>query len=1233
MTAKEHKNYLDRITLDRHAVIEASAGTGKTYTIEQLFVKLMCEKGVDFDRILVLTFTEKATGELRERIRSNIAKELKASEADPKAAEKLRFAYDNFDDAAIFTIHGFCSRILRQHAFENGELFRVSLEDDAPLYERMLAEIMRKGWQKLFGPALPALLELSGFPRLKSGHSAWEDDVIKIARSCRPEHGDSIHPSPLVNLREEILKRVEHAQKLLGAAAKLVGDIDTGDLEKSDLYVEYSKLCTRKDYLYSRLREMILPLLKIIAGYQAEGRIDITACLGLIRYVNKKKNGFNVLLANCDKGSVKAMSSLEALVKQLEGLHALLSDELINRQLDVVTIIELRRAVERHKREKAFICYEDMLLALDRALSAPAGRAGLLLDALRSRYSYGLIDEFQDTDPVQWSIFRKIFLDEPSGDATGRRLFLIGDPKQAIYAFRGADVYTYLDATLDVGKRADAAVYPLATNWRSIPPLIDAFNALFTKGKWFTCDDIKYLEVKDPDEGADKAEKRNVRVYEDRTGRSALSIVDLGVFDAPGDSRRAMADFIASEIKLLTDGSDGPALVFGTRGERRILRESDIAVLVKDRSEAKFIESSLDRFHIPHSFYKKQGLYQSEEADHLAYLLGAVNDPTDSQRFKKALLTPFFRIEPQELTQYEDLASSHPLKQRFEDWYDLAGRRKWPRLFQSVIDDTGVSYREITDPDGERRITNYRHILENLEREASQYNLDFNGIIERLNAYRLQTETGGEDFDLHRLETEKPKVQILTIHAAKGLEYPVVFIGGGFTSRKPTESYYKYHDSGRRIVYNLAKDASAELSYKNELRHEEERLFYVALTRAKVKLYVPKFQLISDRNKHHAGPLLHIVSSAISEAFGGHKDDMSVGTIRFNEKGGEARKKGTGAPEPFIDKPEKALPLKGQGARPELPSPLFPDASFSFKERKLEIDSFTSLKERAEAPLVTMESAYEEPGNGLASGKDDDDASKAPVLESIPAAAPKEKMLPPSKDTGSMLHEIFEAIDFIKAGMMPSSEALLGDPDIKKLIDIKLARYGLIGGHVYKKKEADDDFYRKETARIIWQTLITPFAPGGFSLAGIGKDEKRHELEFYYPLPMAQELKIPGVKASREGFLMGYIDLVFRHDGRYYILDWKSNRLEEGYGADAVKKSMDEAGYHLQYKLYTIAVLRWLKAHIKDFDYEKHFGGVYYVYLRGRDGKDAGKGLFFHRPEGEDEVKGYERMLFEMVNQ
>jgi exodeoxyribonuclease V beta subunit len=523
-------------------------------------------------------------------------------------------------------------------------------------------------------------------------------------------------------------------------------------------------------------------------------------------------------------------------------------------------------------------------------------------------------------------------------------------------------------------------------------------------------------------------------------------------------------------------------------------------------------------------------------------------------------------------------------------------------------------------------MTNYRHILEKASEEASRLNLDFHGVLERLNRYRDRTQVPGEDFDLHRLETEKPKVQILTIHTAKGIEYPVVFVCGGFTSYAGDDSYLKYHDNTHRTVYDLVRQEAGLAQCESERQFEEERLFYVALTRAKYKLYVPKFSM--KKHEYRAGPLAYLVSEAIGKTFKARAATQAVGIISVSGRGEE----GEGSdelPEPFIDKAQAAKPKKEEEKIKRLPAPLFPDTSFSFAGRRLEIDSFSALVRHAPPaskpgkPLAIKPAPYEEPGEAKAAGKDDDEApasaeAEEPVAAVSPAAA---KTLPPSKETGSMLHEIFEEIDFAKAKGMRSADDMLADREAAALIDRKLSRYSL-----------GTEVYRDETAKIVWNTLHTPLPEADFTLASIAAGDKIHELEFFYPLPEAGALKVPEVKRSPEGFLMGFIDLVFRHKETYYILDWKSNYLDDGYSPESVQKSMDEADYHLQYKLYTIAVVRWLKHHIKDFDYDKNFGGIYYIYLRGRNGADPDEGAFFYCPNNEAEIKDYERMLCKMVS-
>lgn len=1057
------------IGLDRHAVIEASAGTGKTYTIENIVLRLILAK-VKLEKILVVTFTEKATGELKKRIRDKIAGLLSDKGISREEKLVLKDSLETFDSAHIFTIHGFCYRILQQYAFENSEPFSWTIQDDMPIYEKMLKDQMRRDWKVWFGADLPSILRLSAFA---GKEDAWMGETIRLARAYHPGSADRIIPEPPKDPAKE--------------------------------------------------------------------------------------------------------SSMPHLLR-------------------ASAVVKLKKDVAGYKREHNLASFDDMLNFVGRSLDA----SGTLVEELRRRYSYCLVDEFQDTDKVQWNIFRRIFL-----EGRDSRLFVIGDPKQAIYSFRNADVYAYIDAKREMIEEHNAAFYALHKNWRSVPALINGFNRLFGEGVWFPDPDIEYRKVRAP-----SAAERKTRLYADRTGRAAITAVDLSGAANGAVAHRCMAKFIADEIARLLAGR-GNALIIGDRKESAPLSASDICVLVKAREKARLVEKFLKERNIPYSFYKKRGLYQSEEAAHIRYLLGAIVDPSDGRAFKKALLTPFFGIAPQEVEAHAVLPPSAPLKELFQKWFGWAIARKWPELFRSIMEDTGVYYREHAE---ERRLANYRHILENLETEAISGNLDIVDLVATLDRYLKAEDFDDETFDMHRLETEKPKVRIMTIHAAKGLEYPVVFIADGFGELPAKRrAFWKYHDAGHRIVYDLVRSDANEAAFKEEIVRENRELYYVALTRAKYKLYVPYFPGTS-RSK---GPLFYIVHGSLDKARKSHQD--ADGALGFVDPDG--RSKESSSPKIEVDSGMSAAAGtdKGKPRSYKIPDGLFPDASFSFEDRKIEITSYSGLRERIESPHTRKRS----PGTSwityygdedVRAKEDDDEKEKAHPLD-IEKGRPA---LPSSNLTGSMLHEILEEIDFTQVGNAPTPAALLKDAAVASLIERKLAFYGLVkapGGAAPDNKR----LLEEETASIVWNTINTAMKPGPYRLARLGKGEKLHELEFYYPLP-------------GDDFLMGYIDLLFRFKDKYFILDWKSNYLENGYSAQSIQESMDSSGYDLQYKVYTIAVHRRLKACVKDYDYRKNFGGIYYIYLRGMDVSNPDEGYFFRCPKDEREIRAYEDEIFKLVN-
>ena len=497
--------------------------------------------------------------------------------------------------------------------------------------------------------------------------------------------------------------------------------------------------------------------------------------------------------------NLTACPNLEAIAEGLEQIAGVLVQLAYFLPIDAIEQLQVDTA--RNKRQNGWISYDDMLSLVADAASGEHGAP--LRRSLRAKYKIAFVDEFQDTDPVQWRIFKQLFLDGAASPADNL-LYLIGDPKQAIYSFRGADVFAYLEARNemeDLARMGRAALYNLTTNWRSKPELVTVFNRLFGGEPWFPPQDqagvfqIGYQDAASPEE-----RDLPLRSVADSSQRPVLNIVDLSPFGATGRAKAALSRFIAREVRFLID--HGGILLGDRNGESRPLDYGDVCILVRGKLDAALVESRLTAQGIPCSFYRKPGLFLSAEALYLCLVCHAVHDPDNLSAMKKALLTPFFDYRTRDLARYETLPMSHPVKQLFLQWQALADRRRWGRLFQSFLEDSGLLFRQSNSRLWDRSHTNYRQIFEHLEAVAYSNNLDFRGLCALLDRYRKQTAGVGEEADIHQIETDARKVQIMTMHVSKGLQFPVVFIAGGLT-QPSNDAYHLYHEfdpaaSGKR---------------------------------------------------------------------------------------------------------------------------------------------------------------------------------------------------------------------------------------------------------------------------------------------------------------------------------------------------------------------------------------------------------------------------------------------------
>jgi len=1168
------------IDLARHAVIEASAGTGKTYTIEQLVVRILCappEQRVPVDRILVVTFTEKAAGEMRERIRARIEKALGSEESEPSVVPVLRAALEGFDGAAISTIHGFCQRVLQQYAFENRQPFALEACSDGPLYDRLLREIQRSAWPRELGDDLPAALELAGFPAADAtGASLWERRVLDVAARYQPSD-DALLPEPGRGAGPaELAAAVREAVAALVREAGIDADL-RGFLDRYRTVVKANSAA-------AIMRDLLEPFAALVPACSTPGsdRNLVAAALSIAprpgEQASRARYGGQWLVEAARKGWERVCPELPAIAHAVDRVRGA-SPYALRQQLAANTVARLKTDLDAYKREHGLLSFQDMLTWVDEALADPA--RPYLLAALRERYRYAIVDEFQDTDSVQWRIFSRVFVGDPS---TAGRLVVVGDPKQAIYGFRGADVHAYIAARDHLMRNAGADGISLPVNRRSRPELVEALNTLFEGSEWFPADEgIAYPPVRTPGEN-----ELRCQVARDDTGRAALTIVDLEGIGKARQARAAYAEFVADEIEGLLD--DQP-LVMLEVGAEVPLAAGHICVLTCTFREADVYVSVFSRRGIPHSVYKRQGLWQSEEATHLAHLLRALARPGDRGAFRKALLTRFFGVPVEQLRAADELPDDSPVLALVRRWAEWSDRRDWARLFQSLSEETGLLLREIGEPDGERRVTNWKHITQTLEQLAYGEGLDLLGVLQVLDERRAKLSQGDEE-NRFRIETERPKVQIMTMHAAKGLEFPVVFVGGGFTKGRVND-WCKFHD-GERRAYDLTGDPEHRAQADLEEESENRRLLYVAMTRAAHKLYVPRYE-----TRFCPGPVATILFEALDTALPESSPpfwerirllgdglqpiaEMPNGQLRDNglqPAGSGARGTDRNEGKPIVRQKASALPT-----------------DLDFRARRLRLHSFTSLYHGAAADV---EAAPEREG------------FEPPSVEELSMA----RALPPGIATGTLVHGALQAADYAAALSFSSPDAMASDAVFRKLAD------GLVAEHL--PMVADVGATRQALATLVWAALRTPLGELGGPLGGIPDRDRLAELEFHCPLAGDVPTDLPDVTAVagvRGPLLHGFVDLIARVGQRHFIVDWKTNLLP-AYDPAALLSDMCRNRYVEQYELYSLALARWLARQLgQRFDPAKHLGGACYLYVRGLNGRDDSSGVFYAPPPSADEL-------------
>lgn len=1112
-----------------HAVVEASAGTGKTFTLEHLVMDLILS-GAPFESLLVVTFTEKAAGELKTRLRRKLGRLLAAADAgspggslpeawplDEAARDRLSRALLGFDRASVSTIHAFCQRVLTENAFAHHRPFRQRLVDERSTFERAFRTVLRTELAREAEPRewLERWLE----------HRSL-DALVELVFTCRSRGG-----------RFRPMLDVGRAKSALHS------------LSQAPTHPRAVRAMMVRGGLRGRVLADVLGQVSRLAELGAEAHGDLPRFL---QGLDTLTPSFSLSeLAATLEGAADRQPSLQHLASAV-GELALASPSFDSAVVQVI-LPRVARQAQAEKAARGELDFSDMLTLMEDSLYDEGSEP--LVATLRSRYPVALIDEFQDTDRSQWRIFRRLFLDE---GATGR-LFVIGDPKQAIYGFRGAEVRTYLRARAEI-EAAGGLRVRLAENYRSSPRLIQALEALFDPGapEPFFPGPISFEPV---------TAGRDVPSAIRRQGQwlppALLMTPELGE-GRPTVARIELlvADRIAREVRSLL--SSASELVIGD--EARRLRPQEIFVLTRSVREARRVAEALSREGVPVALLAPEDVLRSHEARDVLALLGAMAQPHVESLRLRAWSTPFFEVPTSALAGLRDLDPGDPRMARLLAWKALADRRDYVRLFRAILEESQIVERQAFLDDS-RKLTNYLHVFELMESEASRGHPPLDELQLRLNLYvegRARPET---EETMERLPSDRPAVQVMTMHKAKGLEAEVVFLFGG-AREVPSDIHHVPTAEG--MALHLGSEAPPEA--RAETDAEIRRLLYVALTRARTQLYVPCFDGL---DVERLGGLQAVLEPHLARA---RDTGQGWGVAREPPSEGDEPE---GAPIPG--------PVTALLAPPRPPSP--PREGFDPRARPL-VTSYSRLKAeqgghatpRRLDPEVAVDRRDERPT--VAEGEDSDEAL-------LPAGAP----------AGRALHEVLEIMDLRVAAETPLATWSI-QPEVKTAIERALARHRLDPGTAFAP-----------AAELLHRAVTTPLHLGDRSLAGglAAADEVVREMEFLFPLPPRPE----------DGFVKGFIDVVFMHEGKVWVADWKSDALPD-YGPEALDDYV-RSQYLLQAEIYAIAVARTLGLST-EAEHEARFGGVLYVFLRGLSAQDPRCGQWHQRPTWKELIEASARL-------
>jgi len=1198
------------------SLIEASAGTGKTYTLAMLYLRLVLNHGGKAafgepmlpHNILVVTFTKAATRELRDRIRQRLVeaaaylralakpevaaamevddllRDLCTSYEDEAqqagAAKRLEMAAEAMDEAAISTIHAWCYRVLSEFALHYGGGFEQSLlESETELLKETSEDFWRLCVMGMERDSLAYMMQ-----RFSDPETLLEKVKNLLAHSANLPEVNADLDTHIA--QQEAQKQALVAQVKADMAAS-VDDLEAYFLEAEEAGLYKGLTAGHKATAFTKIKDFI-------------DSQDIKLWDGKSKSLPR--------LAMQDLSIWKDQTQAQTDLPSAKHLSKALSiaDELPSPDAYILTFAchWISQRLNSKKQQQCLLSNDDLLLRLQQALRGKGGEQ--LAEAIRQRFPMAMVDEFQDTDPVQYDIFNRVYaIREGCSDAG---FIMIGDPKQAIYAFRGGDIYTYLQAR----EHTAGHHYTLQYNFRSDEGLIKSVNGLFTHGDAHALgafrfrqngqDPLPFLTVEAGRKGKHKLVIQGQEQSSQIAWLAERTEKDEKAGKAMSDTLyvQQMSNATANEIARLLNLSAQDQAHIANGDEQQVLEPKHMAILVANQKEASAVREALSQRQIASVYLSdSSSVYTTSIAQDVLLLLRAVADPDDDRLLSMALPTLLVGLDvaTMDTLRRDELAWEKQL-QRFHTYHQIWQNKGVLALLYQVIFDSNAAARIFAVSGGERLLTDLLHLAELLQQAA--VHLDGEHSLVRHFENLLDNPDKQDDNQQQRLESDSNLVQVVTIHKSKGLEYPVVFLPFLNKTRiaKPTDMPLIHHDKQHKKQVSLAADKSILALVEQERQTEEIRKLYVALTRASCCQYLGLGE-VKNAEKSGIGCLLMLPETP------GQLADYLQGL------GGSLQLQALPSDERWQHKRQQTDTWQGARQAPAVQVLNWYTASYSalsFSSTK-PLDS-VQVQETDNAPDTAQDAVLLEEQQTKQSA----DLAASTMIDQPPSM----HNLPKGALYGTMLHEMLE--DCAALGF---AEVVANQTARQKIISDHLQPLDLESWAVVVET------WLMKFIAMPWQLDAVASSP--LKLQNINADQLLVEVEFLLAIHQVdvvamdklvcqhtwqQQARPQADSQHLHGMLKGYIDLLIEHQGQYFVVDWKSNYLGEdasAYGHSALRDALLHKRYDMQYILYILALHRLLKSRLPSYDYDLHVGGAVYVFLRGCDNPET-QGLLMDKP-------------------